>query len=426
MSQSDNCLNDEDTNSQSHPSPSSHSEDSETAIPAPRSRLRPAGKRPALNSSANLASDTSDEEDPTIPYNVQWKLSIKNRKQVARTELNIKKPIRVFWQEVLKEKLDKAIKKTKKNCEANSTDIILSTTHHGTKNVTLSFDDLDIDWRAVDRQRKEWNNLPATRKKPNVVTISITFDHTVVEAEKEPNAAATAAQLHNIRERFGDGNTMTRSVAVSKAYHLMRCSGPPCGNGGDHCWRYDGRHIRLFPHHIDILADHLCAGRTLNGHHDVPDTFRRLVLVDEQQQREREEKQRQKDQRRKRKRHDSDSIYSDPCHGQQCTLGGRSSTPEVIFPNSPLIALMEPRRDLLRSYDVWQICQASDDEKESYKRIQHLNLERKYDLGMIVSNQQRAFQYYLENEVPEGVAWHYVCDIKGFYKLRKEEHDKHA
>lgn len=333
--------------------------------------------------------------------------------------------MRIFWQDVLEAKLDKAVKKMKKSCEASSTEIRLTTTHHGTPPVDLSFDELNIDWRAVDKQRRAWNTLPVSRKKHNVITISITFEYTVVGTDKKPSASASAAQLHNIQARFGDGTTMTRSVAVSKAYNLMRCPGPPCKNG-DHCWQYEGRHIRLFSHHIDVLADHLNAGRTLNGHHDVPETFRRLVLADERQQEDREEKQRQNDRRRKRKRPDSDSISTSICHPDQCPFGGRPSTPEVIFPTSPLIALGEPRRGLLKAYDVWQICQASDDEKESYKRIQNLNLERKYDLEMIASNKQRVFQYYLENDVPEGVAWHYVCDIKAFYKLRKEEHAKNV
>ncbi|KID82006.1 hypothetical protein MGU_10660 [Metarhizium guizhouense ARSEF 977] len=425
MSESENWPNDDETDSQSPHSPSSHSEESQPATPAPRSRLRPAGKQPASLPYAERVSETSDEDDLTIPYNIQWKLSINRRRRGGCSELGVVTPVRIFWQDVLEAKLDKAVKKMKKSCEASSTEIRLTTTHHGTPPVDLSFDELNIDWQAVDKQRRAWNTLPVSRKKHNVITISITFEYTFVGTDKKPSASASAAQLHNIQARFGDGTTMTRSVAVSKAYNLMRCPGPPCKNG-DHCWQYEGRHIRLFAHHIDILADHLHAGRTLNGHHDVPETFRRLVLADERQQEEREEKQRQNDRRRKRKRRDSDSISTSICHPDQCPFGGRPSTPEVIFPTSPLTALGDPRRGLLKAYDVWQICQASDDEKESYKRIQNLNLERKYDLEMIVSNKQRVFQYYLENDVPEGVAWHYVCDIKAFYKLRKEEHAKNV
>ncbi|PTB40418.1 hypothetical protein M441DRAFT_48259 [Trichoderma asperellum CBS 433.97] len=422
MSQSYNWPNDDETDSQSPNSPSS-SEESQPATTAVRSRLRPAGKHPASLPSADQVSDTSDEEDRTISYNIQWKLSINHRKRGGCSELGVVTPIRIFWRDVLEAKLDKAVKKLKKSCEASSTEIVLSTTHHGTHPITLSFDELDIDWQSVDRQRKEWTKLPTSRKKRSVVTISVTFEYTFVDTDKNPSAAASAAQLHNIRARYGDGTSMTRSVAVGKSYALMRCSGPPCKNG-DHCWQYEGRHIRLFPHHIDILVDHLHAGRTLNGHHDVPETFRRLVLADERQQKEREEKQREKDQQRKRNRQGSDGVSTSLCHPHQCSYGGRS-TPEVVFPASPLLSLGEPRRDLLKAYDVWQIYQASDDE-ESYLCIQHLNLERKYDLEMIVSNQQRVFQYYLDNDVPEGVAWHYVSDIKAFYKLRREEHAKNA
>lgn len=45
------------------------------------------------------------------------------------------------------------------------------------------------------------------------------------------------------------------------------------------------------------------------------------------------------------------------------------------------------------------------------QRIERLNLERKYDLGMIESSQPRAFQYNLENDVPMGAAWHYNAPV---------------
>ncbi|PTB40395.1 hypothetical protein M441DRAFT_59149 [Trichoderma asperellum CBS 433.97] len=66
MSQSYNWPNDDETDSQSPYSPSSHSKESQSATPAVRSRLRPAGKHPASLPSADRVSDTSDEEDRTI------------------------------------------------------------------------------------------------------------------------------------------------------------------------------------------------------------------------------------------------------------------------------------------------------------------------------------------------------------------------
>lgn len=55
----------------------SDSDESPPATPALRSRLTPAGKSPARVPYAGRDPDTSDEEEPTMPYNVEWKLSIK-------------------------------------------------------------------------------------------------------------------------------------------------------------------------------------------------------------------------------------------------------------------------------------------------------------------------------------------------------------
>ncbi|KAL7784065.1 hypothetical protein V8C37DRAFT_396449 [Trichoderma ceciliae] len=49
MSQSYNWPNDDDTDTQSPRIPSSHSEESQPATPAVRSRLRPAGKTPCVS-----------------------------------------------------------------------------------------------------------------------------------------------------------------------------------------------------------------------------------------------------------------------------------------------------------------------------------------------------------------------------------------
>lgn len=64
---------------------------------------------------------------------------------------------------------------------------------------------------------------------------------------------------------------------------------------------YENRHILIFPYYVDILIDHLCAGRPLNGHHDVPETFRRIVLDDERQRKEKEDEKREEGEKKKKK-----------------------------------------------------------------------------------------------------------------------------
>ena len=422
MSQGDNWLDDYETDSQAIHVPGSDSEESQPATPLPRSGRRPAGKRPV---SAERIPDASDDEYVTKSYNVDWTFRINGRKRGGCSERNIKTPIGTFWRDVLKGKLDKAVKKVKRPCEASGGEISLTTTHHGTQPIIMSFEDLDdleIKWREVDEQRSEWAKLPDSRKKPSMVKIHIKFEFVYTDDKKNPSAAATAEQLQNIRARYGDGAVMTRSIAAGKAYNLMRCPGPPCKNG-DHCWLYEDRHIALFPHHVDILIDHLCAGRPLNGHHDVPDTFRRLVLADERDREEREQKRMGR--QGKRKRRDSGGTLTNHCHGGACS-GGRASTPELVFPTTPRMSFDESWRDHLRAYDVWQTCRAAAEDKESYKLIQDLNNARKYGLELIASNKRRVLQYYLDNEVPEGIAWQYVGDIPAFQKMREEEHSRTA
>ncbi|KAL7940320.1 hypothetical protein V8C42DRAFT_337846 [Trichoderma barbatum] len=75
MNQSDNWPSDDDiSDSQGCHILTSDDDDSPLTAPVPKSRLRPAGKAPAHVPPIARDLDTSDEEAPTIPYNVEWKL----------------------------------------------------------------------------------------------------------------------------------------------------------------------------------------------------------------------------------------------------------------------------------------------------------------------------------------------------------------
>ncbi|KAL7917023.1 hypothetical protein ACQKWADRAFT_307802 [Trichoderma austrokoningii] len=351
MSQSDNWPSDDASDSKSCHILTSDTDESPPTTSISKSHLRPAGKAPALVSSTAWNIDTSDEEEPTNPYNAEWKLSINNRRRAGQSELGIEESPRKFWRRVLEPKLVK--ERAKKPCLANETKIVLSTTHRRTPPITMSFEELDVDWSFVKKQIQEWNKLPNTSKGRNVITVTITFYYTYINANKPTKEAATAEQQGEIEARVGDGTVLSRGVCIKKAYALMRCPGLPCTKG-DHCWQFESKHYQLHPHHVRMLADHLQAGKPLNGHEDVPETFRRLVLDDERDREAREEKEREereKQRRRKRRRRDSDSTMTIHCHSQQCTSGGRA-TPELVFPTTPLMGFNEPREDLVRAYSI--------------------------------------------------------------------------
>lgn len=79
------------------------------------------------------------------------------------------------------------------------------------------------------------------------------------------------------------------------------------------------------------------------------------------------------------------------------------------------------REDLVRAYGVWQRLQVSEEQKGWYDMMQHLTLERGYDLDIIASNPEWMYYFYTEEHgIPEGYAWSYVCDVPAFHEQREQ------
>ncbi|KAH7112246.1 hypothetical protein B0J13DRAFT_590914 [Dactylonectria estremocensis] len=393
----------------------SDSEVSQHAAPAPRSRLRPAGSALAFVPFADWEPDRSYEGEPTIRYNVEWKLSVKNRDQAGESELGIVISPRKFWKHVLRSKVTDA--SANEPWEAQTTKLILSVTDYKTKNITKRGQKLSVDWLFVEKQLQEWSKFLNDGKK---ITVTITFYYKCMDTGKPGRGGATVNQQADLEARTAG---LGRPACIRKAYALMRCPGRPCTKG-DHCWQNGGKHYSLQPHHVRMLADHLQEGKVLNGHDDVPETFRRLVLDDDREREERQQKereQREKEQRRKRQRRDSDgsSVHMTTTHCHRCASGGLD-TPTMVFPTSPLMDSDLSREDAVTAYSVWQRSQVSTEEqKESYDSVQELTLAHGFGLDMLASNQERMYQFYKKHGILAGVAWHYVCDIKLWVKQRE-------
>lgn len=71
---------DEYDDGSSNADPNSGTDESQNASPALRSGLRPADKAPVCLAAS---CETSDEDEPTIPYNVEWKLFINHRQRAG-------------------------------------------------------------------------------------------------------------------------------------------------------------------------------------------------------------------------------------------------------------------------------------------------------------------------------------------------------
>ncbi|KAM3547114.1 hypothetical protein MY1884_009733, partial [Beauveria asiatica] len=91
-----------------------------------------------------------------------------------------------------------------------------------------------------------------------------------------------------------------------------------------------------------MLADHLQSGKPVNGHDDVPETFRRLVLDDERDRERREEKERTA---RKRRHQDSNNLTIVPPNAFQFSSDSRPDIPAIVFPTTPLMGFNQRGED---------------------------------------------------------------------------------
>lgn len=158
--------------------------------PRPPGAASSAGKAPVSVPLAGWNPETSDEDEPTIPYNVEWKLSINHRRRAGESEPGIDVSPRNFWKHTLQPKLVKA--SAKKPCQVDDTEIVMSTTHRKTR--------------------------PLTGKNCNVTTITITFFYTYVGTSKPPKGSATTNQLGEIQARIGDGPVLSQGACIRKAF----------------------------------------------------------------------------------------------------------------------------------------------------------------------------------------------------------------
>lgn len=161
-----------------------------------------------------------------------------------------------------------------------------------------------------------------------------------------------------------------------------------------------------------MLADHLKGGQPLNGHEDVSETFRRLVLDDK-----RDREAREKNERCERRRRNIEGAAA-PLTG---VSEGRISPPKLVFPTKRLMGYGKSSKYHVQAYGVWQRSLRSEEQKGWFDLMVHLTLERGYDLDIMASNPGWMYYSYTEeNDIPESYARSYVCDVPAYHKLQKE------
>ena len=401
-------------------SSTSESENSRNATFPQQGGLRPAGSVPNFVPFAHWNPERSYEGATTSRYNVEWKLFVKNRERAGQSELDIVISPKEFWKYILRPRLDE--ESAEHGWKAGAVLFVLSANDRKTKSIRKRYTtQAKIEWSFVAKTIQSWIKSLGSDK---TVTVDIKFYYEQ-PADQQPTGKAGRGATVKQRAILGaivseEVAYMGRPAAIRIAYAAMRCTGPPCPiKGSTHCWVHEGKHRRLWPHHMRMLAEHVQSGGALNSHDDVPEGFRKQILDEEKEWEERERKEREK--KRKRQRRDSGgSLTIHPC--QQCTHGASSAplTPKMVFPTSPLFNFGMPREDIIAAYTVWQKDQSkSDEQRLYYDLVQEVTIAEGYTLDMIASNQERMCKVYERHDIPEGIAWNYVCNIPWFGKQRE-------
>lgn len=94
------------------------------------------------------------------------------------------------------------------------------------------------------------------------VDIKFYYEQSAQQNTAKTGRNATIRQRADLGARISEEVAcMGRPAAIRTAFAMMRCTGPPCPiKGSTYCWVHEGKHRRLLPHHMQMLADHLVSG----------------------------------------------------------------------------------------------------------------------------------------------------------------------
>lgn len=158
---------------------------------------------------ADWEPERSYKDEPTIRYNVEWKLLVKNRGQAGESELDVVISPQKFWKHVLGPKVADA--SANKPWKEEATKLVLSVTDHKTGKITKRSPKLEINWPFVAKQLQEWSKFLSDGKK---ITVAITFYFQRVDTGKAGRGGATANQEAELEARTAG---LGRGACIRKA-----------------------------------------------------------------------------------------------------------------------------------------------------------------------------------------------------------------
>ena len=320
---------------------------------------------------------------------------------------------------VLRPRLDKlsARKLPQNKCfSADETIVVVSVTDRIERDVNKRFDDLDIDWKILEKQLETWSPLLRVGKR---LRINISFKY------RETGDTAMASTRQGTKRGYSQYMLAERAMQLDAeedaagqpsiwrdVYNLMRCPRPPCSLG-PYCWRDNvgKKHYKLKTHHLRSLIRHVEEGGVLETHDDVPNDIREQLYAEEQQDVERQRKRR------------ASTIASLPPINITNVLPSQTPTSSIEMvpskPSSPL-EILGQLDVAVRKYSEWQCSRVINKSlKMEYQKVYQMTLAEGLDLELIYEEQNA--QFYIDKGIKIGIAQRFVRDIKRWAKQYKLE-----
>jgi hypothetical protein len=134
-----------------------------------------------------------DEDTPTrLRYSIEWKVTVNNKVVSRDTEQDVVLAPAVYWCMYLQPRVDTLVARklpTGGQAECDDTTVVATVNDRSERDLVKRYDDMHIDWSAVERQLLRWAELFRIGKR---LRVDLSFNY----VEAVVATSASAARMH--------------------------------------------------------------------------------------------------------------------------------------------------------------------------------------------------------------------------------------
>ena len=159
------------------------------------------------------------------------KIKLNNRMIAKDTEQDIVLAPAPYWSMFLQPKLDALLSKKiniSKRIRPDDSNVVVSVNECSERNLIRRFDEVQVDWLVVEKQRLNWGELLRAGKR---LRVDISFNYVETQAALPARGLATQRTLAERTAQLAAEEASGTPSTWRSVYALMRCPGAPCDLG---------------------------------------------------------------------------------------------------------------------------------------------------------------------------------------------------